>query len=145
MPNHSDIRFTYIGGPALLIEVDGLELLTDRTFDPPQEFQAGAFVHSKIAVPALEASQIGEIDVVLLTHDHHFDNLDHSGRDFLGKAKRVLTTAAAADRLQGNTVGLEAWQSIVLTTASNKTLSVTATPARHGPEGMTVVPLSAFC
>ena len=31
----TDIRLTHIGGPTLLIEVDGWRILTDPTFDPP--------------------------------------------------------------------------------------------------------------
>jgi L-ascorbate metabolism protein UlaG (beta-lactamase superfamily) len=29
------VRLTHIGGPTLLIEVGGLRILTDPTFDPP--------------------------------------------------------------------------------------------------------------
>ena len=39
------------------------------------------------------------VDAVLLSHDHHLDNLDHGGRAMLGRAARVLTTTAGAERL----------------------------------------------
>jgi hypothetical protein len=42
---------------------------------------------------------------VLLSHDQHSDNLDHSGKDFLAKAKRVLTTEAGAKRLGSRAEG----------------------------------------
>ena len=32
---------TLIGGPTVLIEFDGLRLLTDPTFDPPGDYQGG--------------------------------------------------------------------------------------------------------
>jgi L-ascorbate metabolism protein UlaG (beta-lactamase superfamily) len=69
---------------------------------------------------------------VLLSHDHHFDNLDHAGRRLLSSARRVLTTVDAAARI-GVGPGLAPWQSTVLTDGSGATLRVTATPARHGP------------
>ena len=47
----------------------------------------------------MSARDVGAIDAVLLSHDQHSDNLDHSGRDFLKQAKRVLTTEAGAKRL----------------------------------------------
>ena len=31
-------QFTLIGGPTALIEVDGYRLLTDPTFDPPNDY-----------------------------------------------------------------------------------------------------------
>jgi hypothetical protein len=42
---------------------------------------------------------------VLLSHDQHSDSLDHSGKDFLAKAKRVLTTEAGAKRLGSHAEG----------------------------------------
>ena len=36
---------------------------------------------------------IGSVDVVLLTHDHHADNLDASGRALLPAARVVITTS----------------------------------------------------
>ena len=49
------------------------------------------------------------------SHDQHSDNLDHSGRDFLAQAKRVLTTEAGAKRLGGKTEGFAPWASTELT------------------------------
>ena len=144
MARLDDVRMTYIGGPTLLLEVGGWRLLTDPTFDPPGDYQAGTFTHSKTAGPALEAAAIGEIDTVLLSHDHHFDNLDHEGRRLLAKAKRVLTTPAGAQRLQGNAVGLETWRSIDMPARNEKVLSITGTPARHGPAESERGPVTGF-
>jgi hypothetical protein len=62
--------------------------------------------------PALAPEALGRVDMVLLSHDHHLDNLDHSGRTFLASVSRVITTREGAERLGGNSVGLAAWQSI---------------------------------
>jgi L-ascorbate metabolism protein UlaG (beta-lactamase superfamily) len=128
------IGFTYVGGPTLLIELGGLRLLTDPTFDAAgAEIRNGAYVLHKNAGPAVAAAEIGPIDVVLLSHDHHFDNLDQSGRDLLAGAGLVLTTQAGAGRLGRNAEGLTPWQTFRIPLADGRTLEITATPARHGP------------
>jgi Beta-lactamase superfamily domain len=72
---------------------------------------------------------------VLLCHDQHADNLDNSGRDFLRKVPRVLTTAIGAKRVGGNAEGLAPWQTVSLG-KDGKSVRVTAAPARHGPAGI---------
>lgn len=81
---------------------------------------------------------------MLLSHDHHFDNLDRSGRAALENAKKVLTTPEGAQRLGRNSVGLAPWQSVDLPTAAGPTLRVTGTPARHGPAGLDRGPVIGF-
>lgn len=129
-------RFTLIGGPTVLIEIVGLRLVTDPTFDGPGDYKLPHVTLTKTGNPALWADDLGAIDAVLLSHDQHADNLDHGGRDFLPKAGRVLTTTAGAARLGGNAQGLAPWQSTELTSADGRRLRVTATPARHGPAGI---------
>ena len=133
-------NITLIGGPTALIEIDGFRLLTDPTFDAPGAYQLPHVKLEKLTGPALSADEIGEIDAVLLSHDQHSDNLDHSGRDFLQRAKRVLTTEAGAKRLGGHAEGFAPWASTELTGKNGHSLTITATPARHGPAG--IEPLS---
>ena len=77
-PRVSDIRITHIGGPTALIEIGGWRLLTDPTFDPPgRRYSFGWGTSSrKLAGPAIAAADLPPIDAVLLTHEHHGDNLD---------------------------------------------------------------------
>jgi len=133
-----DMRITLIGGPTALVEIDGMRILTDPTFDPPgSEFTSGPVTLRKTAGPALASDQLGPIDAVLLSHDQHFDNLDRSGREFLPLVRRVLTTPSAAARLGGNSEGLATWESTRILSANHSVaLTVTATPARHGPPGI---------
>ena len=130
------VTITLIGGPTALIELDGFRLLTDPTFDAPGAYQLPHVKLEKLAGPALAADQIGEIDAVLLSHDQHSDNLDNSGRDFLQKAKRVLTTEVGAKRLGGHAEGYAPWASTSLARKNGVALTITATPARHGPAGI---------
>src|SRR5258708_26339025 len=105
----NSLRMTLIGGPTALIEIDGFRLLTDPTFDAPGAYQLPHVKLEKLTGPALGADKIGPIDAVLLSHDQHADNLDHSGKDFLAKAKRVLTTEAGAKRLGAHAAELQPW------------------------------------
>lgn len=131
---------TLIGGPTLLIETGGFRLLTDPTFDPPGEYKLPHVILKKTAGPALATNELGPVDAVLLSHDQHADNLDHSGRAFLAQCDRVLTTVAGATRLQGRAQGLAPWETMTLSNPGGGMLRVTATPARHGPAG--IEPLS---
>jgi histidinol-phosphatase len=126
------IELTLVGGPTARLRYAGLTWLTDPTFSPPGEY-AGGLV--KTTGPALGAEQLGAIDVVLLSHDQHSDNLDPGGRDVLGRAARVLSTPAAAQRLGAGAIGLEPWASIAVPAPGGGAVTVTAVPARHGPEG----------
>jgi L-ascorbate metabolism protein UlaG (beta-lactamase superfamily) len=139
------LKVTYIGGPTALLELAGLRLLTDPTFDPAgTEYPTTVYTLRKTAGPALNPESLGRIDAVLLSHDHHFDNLDHAGRDLLKTAGTVLTTQAGAERLGGNAVGLAHWQSVDLPTRDNRVLRVTGTPTRHGPAGGDRGPVTGF-
>jgi hypothetical protein len=61
------------GGPTVLIEGGGRRLLTDPTFDPPGgKYAFGWGTGSrKTAGPSIPAAELGAIDAVLLSHDHH--------------------------------------------------------------------------
>jgi L-ascorbate metabolism protein UlaG (beta-lactamase superfamily) len=125
------LRVQLIGGPTAVLEYGGLRWLTDPSLSPPGEY--GGLV--KVSGPAIGPEEIGPIDVVLVSHDQHADNLDPAGREFLPKAGRVLTTPLGAGRLGGNATGLAPWSSIDLDRPDGTAVRVTAVPAQHGPEG----------
>lgn len=128
-----------IGGPTALLEVDGLRLVTDPTFDPPGDYpRPNAPTLVKLAGPAVAAGEMARADVVLLSHDQHADNLDESGRAYLGQAPLTLTTPSGASRLAGDGItvrGMDPWEHVDLPRAGREPVRVTAVPARHGPEG----------
>ena len=145
-PTMSDaVYFTYIGGATALIEFSGVRFLTDPTFDSAgAEFRSGSYVLERISDPAAVPGGVLPVNAVLLSHDHHFDNLDASGRHFLMRADRVLTTKAGAERLGGNAIGLAPWESCSIATPGGAQVAVTATPARHGPAGGDRGPVIGF-
>ncbi len=127
-------HLTYVGGPTALLEWRGLRLLTDPTFDPAgAAFETPAYTLRKTQAPALDRASLGRVDAVLLSHDHHFDNLDAAGRAMLAGAGCVLTTRAGAERLGGVATGLAPWDEVELPSPGGAPLIATATPARHGP------------
>lgn len=116
---------TYIGGPTALVEYGELRILLDPTFDEPRGY---ANKLRKTAAPGVTASAVQPIDVVLLSHHGHADNLDRAGREFALQAPLVLSGPEAAAALGGPVTGLAPWQSHQL-----GEVEITALPGHHGP------------
>ena len=93
---------------------------------------------TKLIGPAIPAADLGPIDVVLVSHDEHKDNLDDAGRALLPSIPTVLSTPGAATRIPG-VRGLENWESIELPRPDGGVVTVTGVPALHGPEGAEAV------
>jgi len=130
------VRFETIGGPTVVIDYGGLRLLTDPTFDEPGEYPGrSGYSLVKTAPPSRRHDEIGAIDVVLLSHDQHPDNLDRSGRELLPHAGRVLSTASAAERLGDVVTVAPRWGQLEVEAPDGRVVSVTAVPAQHGPAG----------
>lgn len=134
------MEITYVGGPTALVEIAGARFLTDPTFDAPGRYPtaAGTVVLEKTEGPSIPLQDVGRIDLVLLSHDQHPDNLDPAGRALVARVP-TLTTPAGARRLGGAAVGLAPWQSREIETPQGQRLRVTATPARHGPAGIEAI------
>jgi len=125
-----------VGGPTALITYGGLRLLTDPTFDPPGDYPRPGtdIVLSKLDGPAVDLEDVIPVDAVLISHDHHSDNLDHSGREMLTRSGRVLTTGAGAQRLGGDAEGMEPGDVAGLERPDGAgSVSVTDVRADHGP------------
>lgn len=139
------LRLTYIGGPTALLELGALRLLTDPTFDPAgTEFRSPSGTLRKTQGAALTAGDLGRVDAVLLSHEHHADNLDTTGRAMLRDVPAVLTTRGGAERLGGKTIGLVPWEHVDLPADDGRVLRVVATPCRHGPAHLDRGPVIGF-
>ena len=124
---------TYLGGPTVLLEYAGLRIVTDPTFDAPQTYadRPGTPL-TKTAGPAMSRLEVGAVDLVLLSHHEHEDNLDYEGLELLATGVRTYSTRKAAlDLFGGDVVGLDPWESETF-----RGVSVTAVPALHGPPGV---------
>jgi L-ascorbate metabolism protein UlaG (beta-lactamase superfamily) len=123
---------TFIGGPTALLEYAGLRIVTDPTFDGAQTYaEPGRATLVKTAGPAIGRADLGPVDLVLLSHHGHKDNLDWEGLELIAQGILTLSTRQAADYLFGGSViGLDDWESYEL-----GEVTITAMPALHGPPG----------
>ncbi|MFE9773653.1 MBL fold metallo-hydrolase [Streptomyces sp. NPDC005931] len=135
MPQHSteQIKVRTFGGPTALFEYGGLRFLTDPTFDGPGDYATPGPTLTKTAPSAAAPSDLGPVDVVLLSHDEHADNLDTSGRALLADVPLTLTTPGGGQRLGAKAKGLADWESVELERPDGGTITVTGVPAVHGP------------
>jgi L-ascorbate metabolism protein UlaG (beta-lactamase superfamily) len=129
------VRVELIGGPTALIELGGLRILTDPTFDPPGEHPVAGRVLVKTTGPSRSAEDVGPVDAVLLSHDQHPDNLDDLGRRVVRDTPVTVSTTTAAERVEGEVRGLAPWTHLTLPRPDGSELRVHAVPALHGPEG----------
>jgi L-ascorbate metabolism protein UlaG (beta-lactamase superfamily) len=127
------LRVTHLGGPTVILEIGGLRIITDPTLDPEGTTYTQVITLRKLSGPA--SSDVGNIDLALLSHDQHIDNLDNAGRALLNTIPKTITTESGAERLPVNATGLLPWESVELKTPDGDEITITATPARHGPAG----------
>lgn len=135
-PPGERVSIRVVGGPTAMLDIGGVRVLTDPTFSPPGSYEtAPGRSLTKTEAPALAREDIERVDLVLLSHDQHADNLDPAGRELLGSVTTVLSTPSAAARLGGVVQGLRLWEEAVITGREGPVLEVIAGPARHGPPG----------
>ncbi|OBK71909.1 hypothetical protein A5651_18120 [Mycobacterium sp. 1274761.0] len=120
-----------VGGPTVVIDYGGTRFVTDPTFDEPRDYGT----MTKVLPPAVSADDLGPVDVVLLSHDDHYDNFDVAGRTWARIAVPLLLTGpGAASRLGPPAVGLPTWAHTEVARGDGSSpITVTAVPAIHGP------------
>jgi L-ascorbate metabolism protein UlaG (beta-lactamase superfamily) len=74
------MRVTYIGHATLLLELDGIRILTDPNFEP----KLGRLL-PRVSAPGIALTDLPKLDALLLTHAHadhlSFDSLERLPRD----------------------------------------------------------------
>ncbi|WP_262107457.1 MBL fold metallo-hydrolase [Arthrobacter sp. Marseille-P9274] len=134
------VNFTLVGGPTAVLELDGVRIILDPTFDASQTYTGagteGTNGITKTTGPAIAADSIGRLDVALVSHDHHVDNLDVSGREVLRGVPTVFTTKEGAERLGQGAIGLADYEAGTVRLPGGREITVTGVPAHHGPEGV---------
>jgi L-ascorbate metabolism protein UlaG (beta-lactamase superfamily) len=129
----SGLRITWLGHSTMLIESDGVRVLTDPVFGErasPVSFAGPKRFHP---VPA-SIAQLPRLDAVLLSHDHH-DHLCPSSIRALAKLRVPFVTSlgvgAHLERLgvePASITELDWWEEHTLPGGE---LAFTATPAQH--------------
>jgi len=129
----SGLRVTWLGHSTLLLEIDGVRLLTDPVWcerASPVPFAGPKRFHP---VP-VSIEQLPKLDAVLLSHDH-FDHLCPSSVAALAK-RRVpfVTSLGVGARLEGFGVPLNDITELDWFeehTLASGAMTITATPAQH--------------
>lgn len=132
-PVSSGLRVTWLGHSTMLLEVDGVRVLTDPVFGDrasPVSFAGAKRFHP---VPATIA-ELPRLDAVLLSHDH-YDHLCAPSMRAIAKLRvPVVTSLGVGARLEQFGVDpaciteLDWWEEHTLPGGG---LSFTATPAQH--------------
>lgn len=128
------IAITHIDTACILLDINGYRILTDPTLDG-----AGKLYHHgyggfsrKTDTPALTAAQLNNIDLILLSHHQHKDNLDIAGMQLAKGVSNIISTKAA-QKVLPQAIGLDDWESVNVSTDKVTNLKITATPAQHRP------------
>lgn len=131
------LTITQIDTACMLIDLNGFRIVTDPAFDQAGgSYQSSANrVLKKFQSPAIQPEDLGPVDLVLLSHDQHKDNLDNAGRAFLHTVPAIISTPEAQQRLELDTViGIEEWHATAIATDKVPGLRITATPCQHGSD-----------
>lgn len=132
-PVASGLRITWLGHSTLLLEIDGLRVLTDPVFGErasPVSFAGARRFHP---VPVTIA-ELPALDAILLSHDHYDHLCAPSMRELARLRVPVITSLGVGARLErlgfdpSTIVDLDWWESHAL--AGGK-LALTATPSQH--------------
>lgn len=129
-------RIVFLGHATVLIELDGVRLLTDPLL-------RGRVAHLRRQVPQVQKNLFADVDVVLISHLHH-DHLDLASLRLLGEETHVVVPAGAGAWLRrkgfGTVTELRVGEVAQVGTvtelgagdvAKAVTLAVTAVQARH--------------
>jgi L-ascorbate metabolism protein UlaG (beta-lactamase superfamily) len=129
----SGLRATWLGHSTVLLEIDGLRLLTDPVWGPrasPTRL-AGPKRFQPVPVPL---RQLPPLDAVVISHDH-YDHLDYPTiRELAKSSVPFITSLGVGAHLEGWGVASECiteldwWESHRV---GNSGVSVTAAPSQH--------------
>jgi L-ascorbate metabolism protein UlaG (beta-lactamase superfamily) len=118
-------ELTYVGHATILIEMDGVHLLTDPILRPRV-----AHLHHRHA--SQQPRTYRDIDAVIISH-LHFDHLDLPSLKKLGQQPRLIVPQGAGSFLRRR--GFKQVEEMrVGETLKIKSVSITATYAHHAPE-----------
>jgi len=126
--NHAQFSVTWVGHSTLLIQIDGLNILTDPIWS--ERASPLSFAGPKRAVPpGISFTDLPKIDLALISHDH-YDHLDKATVKKLGNAPFYLVPLGVGSILRRWGIShfqeLDWWAEIVF----NK-LRLICAPAQH--------------
>ena len=126
-----DVRITAVGHATFLIQMDGLNILTDPIWSERCSPLSWAGP-KRYRTPGIRFEDLPKIDVILISHNH-YDHLDLPTLKRLAKggAGRAIVTLGNRDLVRGTGIAqveaLDWWQEVPL----SADIKVTVVPARH--------------
>ena len=128
----------FIGTATVIISYGGFKILTDPNF-----LHAGDHVHLGYGLtserrtnPAMEIQDLPDLDFMLLSHLHG-DHFDRVAEARLNKTMPIVTTAHAAQYLEGRAfrppIALDTWEDVTIRKGTGAWARVTAMPGTHAP------------
>ncbi|MHA4807171.1 MBL fold metallo-hydrolase [Flavitalea flava] len=131
------LTITQIDTACMLIDLNGFRILTDPAFDAAGgSYDAGGGkILRKFQSPAILPEALGKVDLVLLSHDQHKDNLDNSGREFIKTVPKLISTREAKERLGlASVIGIDEFEAVAIPTEKVPGLRITGTPCQHASD-----------
>ena len=126
--NTSEFTVTWVGHSTLLIQLDGVNILTDPVWSErssPVQW-AGPKRHVK---PGIDFENLPEIDLVIISHDH-YDHLDKNTIERLGNRPFYLVPLGIGEFLKGEGINHYEEKDWGDSISFNK-LEIICTPAQH--------------
>ena len=126
---HGDLRVTFVNHATVLVQMDGLNILTDPTW---AERSVPVVGPRRRRPPGIAFEDLPPIDLVLISHDHH-DHMDFPTLRLLKTVHAPVIYAGLgsarllAKRGIAGSQDLDWWQSAQVAPG----VTVTAVPARH--------------
>ena len=126
--NNDSFTVTWVGHSTILIQLEGVTILTDPTWsDRASPFQfAGPKRHAE---PGIAFEDIPPVDVVIISHDH-YDHLDKTTIRMLGNTPFYVVPLGLGTFLEKNDIDnyreLDWWDAIYY-----KDLEIVCTPSQH--------------
>lgn len=130
--NHHAATVTWVGHATLLVQLDGVNLLTDPAWSKRLGPLSGTVGVARFTPPGIPFEDLPPIDVVLISHDH-YDHLDEPTVRRLAQSFNPLFVvplgikAWLADRGITNVTELDWSESVKV-----KGLEIVCAPAQHG-------------
>jgi hypothetical protein len=130
-PPASGLRITWLGHSTTLLEIDGLRVLTDPQWS--ERASPSAWIGPKrFHPPPLALDDVGNIDVVIVSHDH-YDHCDMRTLQLLAPhVQRFIVPLGIGAHLESwgidpaHITELEWWEEVTV-----KGVRVVSTPAQH--------------
>ncbi|HUQ18307.1 MAG TPA: MBL fold metallo-hydrolase [Gemmatimonadaceae bacterium] len=131
-PPQSGLRVTWMGHSTLLIEIDGVRILTDPVFGDyasPVSFAGRKRFHP----PPVRIAELPPVDIVIQSHDHYDHLCKPSIRELAKMRVPFVTSLGVGARLEqfgvdpSRITELDWWETHTI----KNDISLTATPAQH--------------